>query len=245
MKLFRILLVSVSLLALSCYASVANAAILYESGTLGPTGVPFSGLGGGTAPGSSGVTPNLFSGVRFQLLQPAKTTRVGGHFVHNPSSGNTFFGAIVRLDNGDDFPDSGNLSTSDVKGTSLLTFSVLSAEVFGDLELHLDPGWYALVFGSGLFGADGSGAAVLNNPDIGSPSYIAHQTGAGWIELSTLPGPFRNFHLVVEGTIVPEPTGVTMVILAVFALLGMFESRRIVAPRNLIWSRSTNSKRSR
>lgn len=230
MKLFYTFLMSVSLVF--CYSlSTVCAAILYESGTLGPTGIPFSELGGGTPPGSSGVTPDVFSGVRFQLLQPAKTTSVGGHFVHNPSSWNTFFGAIVRLDNGDDFPDSSDLSTLDVVGTTLMTFPDPSAEVFGDLELHLAPGWYSLVFGSGLFGANGSGAAVLNNSDIESPSYIAHQTGAGWIELSTLPGPFRNFHLVVEGTIVPEPTGVTMTILAVSALLGMFENRKIVAPQ--------------
>jgi hypothetical protein len=194
----------------------ADADILFESGTLGPMGIPFSGLGGGTAPGSSGVTPNVFSGVRFQLLQSATTTSVGGHFVDSPTSGDTFFGAIVRLDDQTDFPDSGNLSTPDVLGTTLITFPNLSAEVFGDLELEMDPGWYALVFGSGLFGATGSGAAVLNNPDIESPSYIAFVPGSAWIEVSTLPGPFQNYRLVVLGNTIPEPSRLTAMLAAIF-----------------------------
>jgi hypothetical protein len=90
-------------------------------------------------------------------------------------------------------------------GVTTLTFPEPSAEVFGNLQLRLDPGWYALVFGSGLFGATGRGAAVLNNPDIGDPSYIAFQPGPGfgWDNLSSL---FRNFRFVVEGRVVPEPS---------------------------------------
>jgi len=193
----------------STHGSSALADVLFESGTLGPTGLTFADFGGGAAPTSSGVTPNVFSGVRFQIASPANTTRVGGHFVVRPSSNDSFFGAIVRLDNATDFPDSGDLSTPDVLGETPLGFPSKSTEVFGELAVPLSPGWYGLVFGSGLFGATGSGAAVLNNPDIGSPSYIAHQTAAGWIELSTLPGPFQNFRLVVEGVVVPEPASFT------------------------------------
>ena len=164
---------------------------------------------------ANGDIPSVFSGVRFQLLQPAITTSVGGHFVDSPSSGNTFFGAIVRLDDETDFPNSGDLSTPDVVGATLLIFPDLSAEVFGDLALELDPGWYALVFGSGLFGANGSGAAVLNNLDIGTPSYIAFVPGSEWIEVSTLPGPFQNYRLVVMGNTIPEPSSVTAMLIAI------------------------------
>jgi hypothetical protein len=186
-------------------AADVSADTVFESGTLGPTGIAFGAPGSGTAPGSSGVNPDVFSGVRFQLLQPVRTTRVGGHFVHDSRTSNTFFGAIVTLDSATDFPNSVDLSTPDVVGHTMLTFPDPSAEVFGDLEVFLDPGWHALVFGSGLFGAAGSGAAVLNNPDIGNPSYIAVQPccGSEWINLSPV---FRNFRLVVEGKIVPEPS---------------------------------------
>jgi len=217
MKRFFILAVTVS----SMVTTTDTAAdIIFESGTLGPTGISFGDAGSGTAPGGSGVTANVFSGVRFQLSKPVKITRVGGHFVDDTRTDSTFFGALARLESDTDFPDSGDLSTPDVVGETTLAFPDPSTEVFGDLELLLEPGWYALVFGSGLFGATGSGAAVLNNPDIRSPSYIAHQTGSGWLELSTLPGPFRNFRLVVEGIVIPEPSSLALVLLTISCLLG-------------------------
>jgi len=197
------------------------AATIFESGALGPTGLTFDDFGGGTAPSGSGVTPDVFSGVRFQLSQPVMTTRIGGHFVVRPFNDDSFFGTIVQLDDVSDFPDSGDLSTPDVLGKTLLAFPDTSEEVFGAIAITLNPGWYALVFGSGLFEASGSGAAILNNPDIGSPSYIGHQTASGWFDLSNLPGPFENYRLVVEGTVVPEPDSVAVALLAVTLLLLM------------------------
>ena len=135
--------------------SETRADILFESGTLGPTGIPYSLLSN-TVPGTN-INQFVFPGVRFQLTQRAVTSAVGGHFVEE--FGGTFFGAIVALDDESDFPDSADLSTPDVLGFSILAFPNPSAEVFGDLEIHLDSGWYALVFGSGLFETYGSGGA--------------------------------------------------------------------------------------
>jgi hypothetical protein len=195
-----------ALLALSG-ANHANAATIFESGTLGPTGLAQGSVA------ASNITPNVFAGVRFQITQTVLTTQVGGHFVDRNNG--TFFGAIVVLDNGNDFPDSGDLSTSDILGSTELIFPVPSDEVFGDLNLSLDPGWYALVFGSGLFGTLGDGAAPLNNPDIGSPEYIAFQPGSGWVNLTN--PIFRNFRFVLEGTVVPEPST-----FALFMLIPLF-----------------------
>jgi hypothetical protein len=132
-----------------CWASVggstAFADVLFESGTLGPTGIPRSEIAGG-----SNVSPVVFVGARFHLDQPVITTQIGGHFVKNIGANESFFGAIVALANENDFPDSGNLSTPDVVGTSLLSFPEPSDEVFGTLAKPLTPGWYALVFGSGM-----------------------------------------------------------------------------------------------
>ena len=105
-------------------------------------------------------------------------------------------------------------------GAAELTFPAPSAEVFGDLSLSLDPGWYALAFGSGLFGTSGDGAAPLNNPDIGSPTYIGWQVGDGWLNLSTLSTIFRDQRFVLLGTVVPEPASCAFLILA--ALLSSF-----------------------
>ena len=103
-----------------------------------------------------------------------------------------------------------DLSTNDVLANTMLTFPESSAEVRGDLRLTLQPGWYALVFGSGLFGASGRGAAVRNNLDINNPSYIISQQvipGDGWINLEVFPiEPEGNLRFVVEGAIIPEPS---------------------------------------
>lgn len=189
----------------------AQAAILYESGTLGSTGIPR-----GTVPAAN-VSSVVFNGVRFQLAKPVITSQVGGHFVGSLGTSDTFFGAVVRLDNQNDFPNSGDLTTADVLGKVVLPFPAPSAEVFGNLTLPLDAGWYALVFGSGLFGASGDGAMPLNNPDIGAPAYIGFQPGAGFGWGNLINPIFRNYRFVVSGTVVPEPS-LTVLILGLATL---------------------------
>jgi hypothetical protein len=201
-------------------ASAKAANVIFESGTLGPTGLTFDDFDGGMPePSGAFVSDFAFTGVRFELTQPVATTRVGAHVVIDPGHDDSFFGAIVRLNSATDFPNSGDLSTPDVLGERLLAFPDTSTEVFGDLALSLEPGWYALVFGSGLFGATGRGAAVANNPDIGSPSYIAFVPNSQWVDLSTLPGPFANFRLVVEGNIVSEPSAFVAIPFMLLSLL--------------------------
>jgi hypothetical protein len=197
----------------------AHADILFESGMLGPTGIPR-----GSVPGAN-VSATVFNGVRFQLDRPVETTQIGGHFVGSAGTTDTLFGAIVSLSDENDFPNSGDLSTPDVLGTTVIAFPAPSAEVFGDLELSLNPGWYALVFGSGLFAASGDGAMPLNNPDIDDPTYIGWQPGAGWFNLTDLSDVFEfvDYRFVLEGRIVPEPS---TVILAAGASLLLF-SRRV------------------
>lgn len=198
--------------------------ILFESGTLGPTGIPYSDLEDETVRGTN-VNLAVYTGVRFFLEDPVVTSQVGGHFIRLTDNGaffgdGTFFGAIVELDDATDFPDSGDFSTPDFLGAAVLEFPEESAEVFGDLELRLDPGWYALAFGSGRFGTSGSGAALRNNPDIGDPEYIAYQNGSGW---STFINPiFRDHRFVITGVIVPEPGTKHLVSVSVLAAVVLF-----------------------
>jgi len=207
MQRFPIVFVAVMFLSMA-RSTPLTAAIIFESGTLGPTGVPQGSVA------ATNITASVYTGVRFQLTQPVLTTQIGGHFVDRNNG--TFFGAIVALDDGNDFPDSGDLSTDDVLGTTVLTFPVPSAEVFSDLSVFLEPGWYALIFGSGLLGASGDGAASQSNPDIGNPAYIGFQPGfgVGWVDLTGLPSTFENHRFVVKGQIVPEPSALTITLLA-------------------------------
>jgi hypothetical protein len=116
-KYLRTLLVAVSALTAT---GQATADILFESGTLGPTGIPRTEVSGG-----SNISPAVFVGVRFHLDQPVLTSHVGGHFVRNTGANESFFGAIVALTNDNDFPDSGTLSTPDMIGSALLSFPEL------------------------------------------------------------------------------------------------------------------------
>jgi hypothetical protein len=203
-----------ALLALSG-ANHANAATIFESGTLGPTGVSWEDVFNQVVLAEN-VKSNAFNGVRFELTQPVRTTEVGGHFVAPPDTDTTFFAAIIALDSEFDFPDSEDLSTPDVLGATVLSILDTSAELSNNLDLVLNPGWYALVFGSGLFGANGNGGALLNNFDIGSPSYIGFLSGFGWG--SRLSGK-RYF---VNGEIIPEPTSVGL--MSFLCLLLFFRS---------------------
>jgi hypothetical protein len=201
-------------LCLAATVHEARADTLFESGTLGPTGVTWDDLTNGAVPSTS-IDTFVYSGVRFHLNTPVITSQIGGHFV--AADNGTFFGVIVALGDEDDFPDSLDFSTPDLLGSTLLTFPVSSDEVFGNLTLSLEPGWYALVFGSGLFGAIGDGATVRNGTDISNPRYIGLQpfSGFGWFNRSTT----LNRRFVVLGEIVPEPTTVLLGSMALMLLI--------------------------
>jgi hypothetical protein len=194
---------------LLCGARGSSASVIYESSALGQVGITHDQVNSQAVLASNIATFN-FVGVRFHVAQDSIATAIGGHFVGGFAS-NSFFGAIARLDDGVDFPDSGDFSTPDVLGIANLTFPDPSAEVVGSLSASLKPGWYAAIFGTGLFGATGRGGAVRNGQDLASPSYIVWQPDNGWFEHPSQSG---NFHFVVEGTIVPEPAA------AAIALLG-------------------------
>jgi hypothetical protein len=216
-----ILLIAVAIVSVLT-ASEASADVLFESGTLGLTGITWEQVTSDETLGVN-VSPAVFGGARFQLTHPVRTTEVGGHFVGRPDADASFFGAIVRLDGQSDFPNSEDLSTSDVRGAAILTFPDVSAEVFSELNLLLEPGWYALMFGSGLFNATGAGASLRNNTDIASPDYIGFQSGFGWGERATQDG--KRF--LVRGKIVPEPSAMIHAILAAVFMLGRRSRRNI------------------
>lgn len=124
---------------------------LFESGTPGPEGQTH-----GYAISDAG-----FTGLRFFVPSPVTTVSIGGHF--GSMSGADIFGAIVALRGPGDLPDSQDLSTPDLVGGTRIDVSPISAVRSAELAVALTPGWYALVFGSGLFGATGTGLFTLDN----------------------------------------------------------------------------------
>lgn len=134
LRLFAFFVVSVS-----CNA---NAGLIFESAqnTAPTTG---SGLG---------VDNHYFAMHRFFLNDTYTLSSVGGYF--EADRNRNVFAAIVGLNDQDDFPDSIDLSTPDVIGTTLVNIGTSDDDYFGNISLTLQSGWYALAFGAGKFGAD-------------------------------------------------------------------------------------------
>jgi len=93
------------------------------------------------------VVADQFLGVKFHVSKTVTTGSIGGHFApYSPGVEADIIGAIVRLDGPHDFPDSFDLSTSDVQGKTLIHVTEPAGDVAGDLTLTLTEGWYALIF---------------------------------------------------------------------------------------------------
>ena len=72
-----------------------------------------------------------------------------------------------------------------------------------ELDLLLEPGSYAVIFGSGLFGADGFDSLSANGTDTpeGEGSYFFFNATSGLWSNASSPGE----RLFVRGSVVPEP----------------------------------------
>jgi len=133
-------------------ATNVNAAIIYESATLGTTGHT-----GGTAifPIAPGEDARFLAS-RFTLSDSYKISSVGGHLTGR----GTLFAAIVDLADGASapLPNGTPFDSTEVLATAVFFVSPGSSLVTVPMNVTLDAGKYGLVFGSGLFGALGSGA---------------------------------------------------------------------------------------
>ncbi len=208
------------LVAVLAVAECAEAGYIYQSATLGPTG-----QGGGVV-----VAEDQILGVRFDVTSTVTTGSIGGHFVSDTAAG-PYFGAIVALSGPNAFPESNNLTTPDVLGSTLLNFPYLSsADVGANLSLTLTPGWYAVLFGGGTFGspADASGAAPSDNTDIGTPSFFFSRglTASGYQD-----GGFDDvrFWVSTDTIATPEPASMTLFALGAVSLCGVRSFRRRTA----------------
>jgi hypothetical protein len=128
-------------------------AVVLESGTLGATG-QLSG---------ASVTIAQFVGWRFALDAPLVIGRIGGHMLNNDLPGGVF-AALVALPSLEAFPQGDPFTDHEVLATTVFDPPLPNNEVRTPLHAALIPGVYALVFGTGLFGATGE-AALPNTFD--------------------------------------------------------------------------------
>ena len=166
-------------------SNYAGAAIIYESATMGPTGQTSGYI----------VDSYDFIGSRFYVSQPTQVTAIGGHLVTYTSGG--IFGAIVRLYSSTDLPNGIPFDSLDVAAYKVFIPSYTSSDFRTSLSVTLQPGYYALVFGSGLYDADGSALMPIGGQSyIGSPTYFAWDNYE-WFEAVPVQERF-----VVEGTVI-------------------------------------------
>lgn len=185
-----------------------NADIIFESATLGSDGQT-----GGPAFGQlTGATAVI--GVRFSISERTQVNSVGGHVFGARSRPDPVSAAIIGLPF-DEFPPIGNdLSQMDVRASSLWDLEPSpSSEQFVDLDVILEVGEYALLFGGAQPGATGAGAMPTGSrtggEDIGDPVYLYFTdiNNAGWHNQQR-----RGHRFVVRGQAIPEPASATMLI---------------------------------
>jgi len=217
--IFRGVVVAIGLLACGA-ATPVTASVIYQS-------AGYSGIDNGDYTLSS----NNLIGAAFQLTATTVITGIGAQF--GAFNDGTIFAAIVPLASLTAFPRAspGQPSGSnDLSGISLanVVFSVPSGTTALDLivplTVTLAPGTYAVVFGSGQFGADGdAGLGDSNNP-LGSPNLFQSIFAPDWATLND-PG----VRIVVEGvTATPLPATLPLFAtgLSTLGLLGWRRKRK-------------------
>lgn len=114
----------------------------------------FDTAAGAAQPSGLLVNDHFWPMHRFEIAAPAFVESVGGHFENTTRDAIRIFGAVVALSGSTDLPDALDLSTPDVLGTTLIDVEPADGVHSGRVSLALAPGWYALAFGTGRFGAD-------------------------------------------------------------------------------------------
>ena len=193
--------------------SITQAAtITLESARLGTTGQ--TGRSGEPVISSNeSIGSNQFLGWRFQLTDPLQVTDIGGHLgTFLPNSGLDFgngeiFGAIVSLSGSNAVPQVKPFQLEEeVLAATSFNPGFPSRDVTVPLFVKLNPGNYALIFGTGLFGASGYGFMPDFQQDFPGSSYF-FSVDTFWEG----GGNFSGARFVVKGesgvfTPIPEPT---------------------------------------
>jgi hypothetical protein len=167
------------------------------------------------------VSDDRYFGVAFTLDKATEVTGIGGQFGGFPNG--TIFGAIVALPSPTSFPD---FSPTDIEANSVahVVFAAPSAttDLTENLNVTLSAGSYAVVFGSGAFGADGNGGLGDGNDSVGSPNFFTYLSfdDAGW-ETASLDGARIT---VSASSAAPEASTWAMTLVG-FAGLGFVGSR--------------------
>ena len=123
------------------------------------------------------LTDFQFVGARFQVSAPTQVTRVGGRM----NGSGTLFAAVERLSGPGAMPTGSPFTTTVATAVFAPPSSVSDVSV--PLSVLLQPGTYALIFGTARFGASGFGIMPMTNIDLPGASYFHWRGGPGtWVD---------------------------------------------------------------
>jgi hypothetical protein len=213
------LLIIFALIGLS-FPSAAGT-ILYQSATLGATGV-LPGYVIFDAPGFA----TQFYGARFSLTQTSEVTAVGGHL----GGGGSVLASVLSLTGPTALP-SGNPFDSTTLGSVLLAVPQASADIRAPLSLLLSPGYYGLVFSASSPSAPMSPTLISDNTPAPNASYfqfvgISIPPVSPEVWSNVLGGDLYNTRFVVEGNVVPEPTSFGLFLAGLIGVIAVSRPRK-------------------
>jgi hypothetical protein len=196
------------------FVAVLIFSLLSSSAAADPVRVPVlllhTGTGGQLGGGQALFLPEsperqFNIGVKFKIDIPLVLTQGGANFF----SGSDAFVALVALTGPEDFPDSLNLSTGDVLATNRIVvpgppgFGSIKADASAALNVDIGPGWYALVFGTHLFGA-GQVASALTQYTASPGRYtlfLGERNNGSYQNFD----PFFGLRIFANGLVAPTP----------------------------------------
>ena len=171
----------------------------------------------GADAGDYSIYATRWIGAAFTLDTTTEITSIGAQF--GRYSYGTFFGAIIPISTITGLPD---FAPTDIAADALAStvFSVPgggAADLSEPLSVTLAAGSYAVVFGSGAFGADGSGGVSDDNDTIGTPSFVSYFDV--WYGDTWSSDPYDGARLTVFGVAaVPEAATWAMITLGFLGL---------------------------
>ena len=140
----------------------------------------------------------FYFAANFQITETVETGSIGGR-LSNFTEGEPIFGAIVRIDGEFDWITPADFEGQALLGATLVDLPATTQEVSANLRVTLTPGWYALVFGAGRFGAIGAADVVANETMEGASRVYTMRTDTGLITIQAIAA-----RLYVDTVPIPE-----------------------------------------
>jgi hypothetical protein len=211
---------------LGALVAPAHASVVFQTATADPNALAADNTlvlqGDGTTQGNGFAGGSFFVGADFTVSAATRVTGIGAAFANtaDTAGGGAIFGAIVQVDPMTGLP----LQPVETLASVTLGNVVFTPTVDGDttaaLSVVLGPGTYGVVFGSGLFGADGVADLLLGNDPVGSASVFENDFAPFAADPSD-----TDARLFVDGVPAPEP-GSFALLGAGTVLIGMAARRR-------------------